>query len=236
MKELAEFAFNLFKIRLTAGQLAAFECYENELLQWNQHFNLTAIQDSNQVRVKHFLDSLSCLQLMAEYPCEKIIDVGSGAGFPGIPLKIAIPSLRLTLVESVGKKTHFCQHIVTKLGLHGVQVVQERAETIGRQADHREQNDWAIARAVAVLPVLAEYLLPLVRSGGIMLAMKGESAPSESHTGENAIRILGGHIKRLVPVILPGVVEERYLVVVDKIAATPDQYPRRVGVPAKNPL
>jgi 16S rRNA (guanine527-N7)-methyltransferase len=236
MKELADSAYNLFGVRLNASQLAAFECYEYELLQWNQRFNLTAIQDAEQVRMKHFLDSLSCLQLRSEHPCDRVIDVGSGAGFPGIPLKIAIPSLRLTLVESVGKKANFCQHMVAKLNLQKVLVIQERAEVVGRLSDHREQYDWAVARAVAVLPVLAEYLLPLVRGGGIMLAMKGESAPAESHSGDSAIRILGGHIRRLVPVILPGVVEERYLVVVDKVAATPDQYPRRIGLPSKKPL
>lgn len=236
MKELADHAYSLFGVRLNSAQLAAFDCYERELLDWNQRFNLTAIQESQQVSVKHFLDSLSCLQLKNECPCERLIDVGSGAGFPGIPMKIALPSLRLTLVESVGKKAQFCQHIVSKLNLQGVQVIQDRAEVVGRLVEHREQYDWAVARAVAVLPVLAEYLLPLVRSGGIMLAMKGESGPAESHSAENAIRILGGHIRRLVPVILPGVADERYLVVVDKIAATPDQYPRRVGLPAKKPL
>jgi len=165
-----------------------------------------------------------------------VIEVGTGAGFPGLPLKIINPDLQLTLVESVGKKAQFCQYIVDNLGLSGVRIIKERVEVIGHNKNHRQRYDWAVARAVAVMPVLVEYLLPLVRVGGAMLAMKGESAPAEAHSAEYAIQLMGGHLRKLVPVILPGVVEERYLVVVDKIAATPNQYPRKVGVPAKKPL
>jgi len=236
MKLLAQNALQLFGVRLTPSQLADFECYEKELLDWNQRFNLTAIQDPEQVRLKHFLDSLSCLAVMSENPGEKVVDVGSGAGFPGIPMKIAMPSLNITLVESVSKKVDFCRHICAKLGLTDVKVIQDRAENIGRSNEHRERYDWAIARAVAVMPVLAEYLLPLVQGGGLMIAMKGESAPAESQSAEKAMRILGGHLRKIMPIILPGVADERYLVLVDKIAATPDNYPRRVGIPSKRPL
>ena len=165
-----------------------------------------------------------------------LIDIGTGAGFPGIPIKIIYPKMKLTLVESVGKKAEFCRHVVKILDLQGVEVVQERAETIGQNGSYREQYDWAVARAVAILPVLAEYLLPLVRVGGSMLAMKGESGPAEAHSAEHALRVLGGHLRQLLPVTLPGVAEERYLVVVDKVAASPAGYPRKVGVPAKRPL
>jgi 16S rRNA (guanine527-N7)-methyltransferase len=126
--------------------------------------------------------------------------------------------------------------MVEILNLEGVQVLQERVEVVAQMPQHREQYDWATARAVAVMNVLAEYLLPLVKVGGAALAMKGDSAPAEAHSAENAIRLLGGHIRKLVPVTLPGVVEERYLIVVDKIVASPDQYPRRVGMPSKHPL
>jgi 16S rRNA (guanine527-N7)-methyltransferase len=173
---------------------------------------------------------------MREKPLGRLIDVGTGAGFPGIPLKIVSPKLQLTLVESVGKKAEFCQHVVNVLNLQGVDVVQERAEIIGQDPSHRERYDWAVARAVAILPVLAEYLLPLVRVGGSMLAMKGESGPAEAHSAEHALRVLGGHIRQLLPVTLPGVAEERYIIMIDKVAATPDTYPRKVGVPAKRPL
>jgi 16S rRNA (guanine527-N7)-methyltransferase len=167
---------------------------------------------------------------------EKIIDVGSGAGFPGLPLKIICPRMQLTLVESVGKKANFLRHIVNTLGLQDVQIHQERVETMGQKPAHRQKYDWAIARAVANMPVLVEYLMPLVRVGGAAIAMKGESAPAEVQTAEHAIRVLGGHLRKLIPVTLPGVVDERYLVVIDKIAATPPGYPRKVGVPARKPL
>lgn len=242
MKELQQHALSLFGVRLTTSQMAAFECFENELLEWNERFNLTAIQEAGQVRTKHFLDSLSCIPVLREslpesdQPGRRLIDVGTGAGFPGIPLKIALPSIRLTLVESVSKKAGFCQHIIQTLKLEGVEILQERAENLGVLNGHRQQYDWALARAVARMPVLMEYLLPLVRVGGTVVAMKGENAPAEAHSGENALRILGGRFRRLIPVTLPGVAEQRYLVVVDKIAATPNGYPRRVGLPAKKPL
>jgi len=223
-------------LRLGAAQVAAMERYERELLDWNSRFNLTAVRDSNGVQVKHFLDSLTCFLALRDTSIERVIDVGSGAGFPGLPLKIAYPAMQLTLVESVGKKADFCRHVTRTLALEGVDVVQERAEMLGQMASHRERYDWALARAVAAMPVLVEFLLPLVRVGGRALAMKGESGPAEAQTAEHAMRVLGGHLRQLVPVHLPGVVEERYLVVVDKVAATPANYPRRVGVPAKRPL
>ena len=236
MKELAQHAHAMLGIRLTKGQVEALKVYERELLEWNVRFNLTAIDDPEKVRIKHFLDSLTCLCVLREAPFESLIDVGTGAGFPGLPLKIIYPNIRLTLVESVGKKANFCRHMVQTLGLGKTEVIQERAEALGQIQAHREQYDWAVARAVAILPVLAEYLLPLVRIGGGMLAMKGEQAPAEAHAAEHAARVLGGHLRRLVPVHLPGVAEERYLVVMDKVAATPKAYPRRIGLPAKKPL
>ena len=236
MKEFAQQVHRQLGVRLSAAQLEALARYEQELLAWNERFNLTAIRTPQEVRTKHFLDSLTCLLALRDAPPERLIDIGTGAGFPGLPLKVIYPKMQLTLVESVGKKTEFCRHVVRTLGLSGVEVVQERAEVLGQAAEHREKYDWAVARAVAILPVLAEYLLPLVRVGGGMLAMKGESGPAEAHQAEHAMRLLGGHLRQLLPVTLPGVVEERYLVVVDKIAATPQGYPRRVGVPAKKPL
>ncbi len=236
MRELARLVHSFLGIRLSASQLAALTSYEAELVEWNSRFNLTAIDTPENIRIKHFLDSLTCLLVMKDRPMERIIDIGTGAGFPGLPIKIVYPSVALTLVDSVGKKVDFCRHIAQKLGLENVDIIQRRAEELGQLPEHREQYDWAVARAVAVLPVLVEYMLPLVRVEGGMIAMKGESAPAEAHSADNALRLLGGRLKQLVPVTLPGVADERYLVVVDKVVATPLQYPRRVGIPAKRPL
>ena len=236
MQELAHHALNQLGLRLSRTQLSALSLYERELVDWNMRFNLTAIRDPHEIHIKHFLDSLTCLLALRDSGSDRLVDVGTGAGFPGIPLKIIYPKMQVTLVESVGKKAEFCRHVVNILELRGVEVVQERAEALGQNPAYREQYDWAVARAVAILPVLAEYLLPLVRVGGGMLAMKGESGPAEAHSAERALRVLGGHLRQLLPVTLPGVAEERYLVVIDKVAATPPAYPRKVGIPAKRPL
>ena len=180
--------------------------------------------------------SLSCVQAWKATPPHRLVDVGTGAGFPGIPLKIIYPAMHLTLVESVGKKVKFCQHIVDTLGLENVTVIHSRAEDIGQKAEHRESYDWAVARAVANLNVLSEYLLPLVKLGGIVLAQKGESGPAEAQSAEKAMKLLGGKLKQLIPVNLPGVADDRYLVLVDKVAATPPKYPRNAGMAAKAPL
>jgi 16S rRNA (guanine527-N7)-methyltransferase len=237
MDSLAAGARSLLNLELSAAQLAAFDTYAEGLRAWNEKFNLTAITDLESIRVKHFLDSLSVLKVLSPGSGRlRFIDVGTGAGFPGLPLKIVCPDLRLTLVEATGKKVQFCQAMVDQLNLGNVQVIKARAEEIGRDPAHREQYDWALARAVAEMPVLAEYLLPLVRLGGFMLAQKGASAPGETQAAEGPVRRLGGELKQIVPVELPGVVETRHLVVFQKIAATPPAYPRRPGVPSKAPL
>jgi 16S rRNA (guanine527-N7)-methyltransferase len=236
MRELAKQAHSLLNLQLNRTQLRALALYEQELMVWNTRVNLTAIDNPENIQVKHFLDSFTCLLAMRDTPVDRVVDVGTGAGFPGIPLKIIYPGMQLTLIESVGKKASFCRHIIKLLGLEKVQVLQKRAEVVGTLLEHRQQYDWAIARAVAVLPVLVEYLLPLVRLGGAALAMKGESGPAEAHAGEHAIHLLGGHLSQIIPVILPGVQDQRYLVIMEKVAATPNQYPRKVGLPAKRPL
>jgi len=210
--------------------------YERELVDWNQKFNLTAIRDTEAIRTKHFLDSFSCVLAWKANPPARLVDVGTGAGFPGIPLKILYPNLHVTLVESVGKKAMFCQHLVRVLGLEGIEVIQARAEDIGQNPKHRESYDWAVARAVANMNILSEYLLPLVRVGGMMLAQKGESGPAEAQSAEHAMKLLGGKLKQVVQVNLPGVPDDRYLILVEKGAATPPKYPRKPGMPAKTPL
>ncbi len=232
----AKTASSLLGLKFGPQQLGSFDWYASELVEWDRRFNLTAITDSQGIEVKHFLDSLTCLQAMGPGPTGRVIDVGTGAGFPGIPLKIACPRLELTLVESIGKKVEFCRHVVRSLGLERVEIVHDRVERVGHQSEHRGVYDWALARAVASMPVLAEYLLPLLKLNGRAIIQKGETGPAEVHTAEGALRILGGRVDQLIPIELPTVVECRYLVVVIKNAATPDKYPRRPGIPAKRPL
>ena len=226
-------------ITLTGRQLADFETCYRELVAWNQRFNLTAITDWEGVLVRHFLDSLSCLKALprAELAAgARIVDVGTGAGFPGLPLKIVCPGMQLTLLEATGKKVAFLEHLVRVMGLKGVEAIHGRAEELGHNPAHRERYDWALARAVAEMPTLTEYLLPLVRVGGAVLAQKGEGAAAEVHGANAAIATLGGRVRQLVPVELRGLAETRYLVVVDKVAATPEKYPRRPGMPEKRPI
>ena len=246
MEILASGTRALLNLELTPAQLAAFQTYADELCAWNEKFNLTAIKDLAGIQIKHFLESLSLLKALRPAdgagfladggPRLRLVDVGTGAGFPGLPLKIIWPQLQLTLLEATGKKVSFCEHMVDKLKLSGVKVMKARAEEAGQDPAQREQYDWVVARAVAEMPTLAEYLLPLAKRGGRALAQKGEDAPAETQAAAGAIRRLGGELELIVPVELPGIVETRYLVVLKKIAATPPGYPRRPGVPAKTPL
>ena len=238
--EIKPFANNVRTIvgyELSQEQLRALKIYEDDLLAWNQNISLTAIRDPEGVRIKHFLDSLTILRAWdRQAPPERLIDVGTGAGFPGLVLKLVWPNSQLTLVESVHKKADFCRHMVERLGLEGVTVLPERAEVIGQDPAHRHTYDLAVARAVARMPILMEYLLPLTHRNGVVMAMKGEAAPAETHEAHTAINLLGGKLHKLINIQLPGVVEERYIVVVHKVARTPEEYPRRVGIPAKNPI
>jgi 16S rRNA (guanine527-N7)-methyltransferase len=236
MEKLVQDAQALFNVKITGRQVMSFITYEKELIEWNNRFNLTAIRDPESIRTKHFLDSLSCILAWKASPPAHLIDVGTGAGFPGIPLKLLYPSLKLTLVESVSKKAAFCRHIVEVLRLEQVDVIHARAEDLGQDPNHRETYDWAVARAVANLNVLSEYLIPLVKVGGTALAQKGESGPAEAQSAEEAMHLLGGKLRQLIPVNLPGVADDRYLILVDKVAATPPKYPRKPGIPAKQPL
>lgn len=225
---------DLFGVTVTRAQIEAFARFSRELQAWSEHTNLTALTTPLEIEVKHFLDSLSCLQVIEGRG--RLVDVGSGAGFPGIPLKIVCSELEVTLVESIGKKARFCEHMIECLGLQGIEAVNARAEKLARSEQYRGSFDWGVARAVASMPVLAEYVLPFLKVGGRMIAMKGETGPSEAHESEPVVALLGGHLSRLIPVELPTVAEARYLVVIDKVAATPDAYPRRTGIPTKRPL
>jgi len=234
-------------IPLSPKQVEAFHTYRHELLEWNKKFNLTAITQEEQIEIRHFLDSLTCLVAMREVGRAsererragerlRLLDVGSGAGFPGVPLKIACPHWRVTLLEATGKKVRFLEHLRGVLGLGDLEILHGRAEDLARDPAHREQYDWVVARAVAEMPALAELTLPFARLGGKVIAMKGETAEAEVAQSERAFTILGGELVKIVKIALPGLVEERRLVVVRKAACTPDAYPRRPGIPAKRPL
>ncbi len=235
MEELAEWA-RAYVIALTPAQVERFTIYEALLLEWNERISLTAIREPRGIRIRHFLDSLTCATVTGPLSGRSLIDVGSGAGFPGLPLKILYPDLKLALVDSVAKKARFMELVAGELGMQDVVVVAERAELLGQDPAFREQFDWAAARSVAELRVLAEYLLPLCRVGGAMLAQKGESAAAEASEAASAMRLLGGGEATISAVRLPDVDQPHYLVVAPKIQATDGRYPRRPGVPAKRPL
>jgi 16S rRNA (guanine527-N7)-methyltransferase len=219
---------------LDRRQLDQFATYAGELQRWNERINLTAIASEQEIVTRHFLDSLRCALSWGAAP-RSLVDIGSGAGFPGVPLKILCPELRLTLIESIEKKAAFLRHMVTRLGLNEVTIIVGRAEIAGQETAHREQYDVATARAVAELRVLAEYCLPFCRVGGRFLAPKGARIEREVQDAQAAITALGGRLAAVEQVELPDV-EQRALVIIEKIAPTPSEYPRGVGVPAKRPL
>ena len=229
---------------LSAHQLAQFEVYFRALVEWNERFNLTAITDYVEVQIKHFLDSLVALPVIAQelgepLPPERqlhLLDVGTGAGFPGIPLKIVAPRLKVTLMDGTGKKITFLNEMVAQLALNNVEVVQGRAEEMGNNTSYRGQFDLVTARAVAPLNTLVEYLLPLVRRGGMAVIYKGSSAPQEFVEARKAIDLLGGETVRLAPVKVPFLDEQRFILLVKKLHATPDRFPRGQGLPRKKPL
>lgn len=227
---------------LAPGQVEQFQLYYNTLVDWNSRMNLTAITDLEGVQIRHFLDSLTVgAALAAELggPPPKgfrLADIGTGAGFPGLPLKILWPQIRLTLADSIGKKTTFLREVSKVLGLDEVEVVTARAEAIGQDRKHREQYDAVTARAVASLPVLCEYCLPLVNVGGRFLAPKKGDISHEIAGAKKAWPMLGGKGLAMHRFVLPGESDERVVVVINKVKATPPGYPRRVGLAKARPL
>jgi 16S rRNA (guanine527-N7)-methyltransferase len=224
-----------FDLDLSPAQLDQFARYAELLIEWNLRFNLTAIVDPRDIVIKHFLDSLSVIRSIPPGPI-RLIDVGAGAGLPGLPLKIARPEITLTLLEATRKKCDFLQAVIDDLHLTDVTVVNARAEEAGRLEEHREQYDVSVARGVAEMPTLLEYLLPLVKVGGLAVAQKSREVLPDVQHAELALTALGGRLSDIVAVNVPELNEARYLVVVEKIDRTPEKYPRRVGVPTKKPL
>jgi len=236
-ERLAERASSLLNIELNATQLEQLAAYETEMLQWNdERTNLTAITDPDEVEVRHFLDSMSILAFVEVEQGSKVADIGTGAGLPGLVLKIVRPDIELLLVESVGKKAEFLQYMADTLRLSNVQVLNERAEEAGQMPGYREQYDLVVARSVAAMPSLAEYMLPLCKVGGRCVAMKGGTAIKEVDEGTFAIEVLGGRFSQMFTVNLPDMDTLHILVVIDKIEETTEKYPRRAGMPSKRPL
>ncbi len=222
-----------FGVDLSTAQEEQFETYLRELVAWNAQINLTTIIEYDEVLVKHFLDSLSLAPIV--HNAKSVIDIGSGAGFPGLPLKIARPDLHVILLEATGKKVAFLNHVITTLALRDVAAIHARAEDLGHNPEHRERYDAAVARAVAALPILVEYALPFVRIGGLFVAQKGVQVQQEIEDARPALETLGGRVRETMPANLPGL-EQRHLVVIEKTGSTPARYPRRAGVPEKKPL
>jgi 16S rRNA (guanine527-N7)-methyltransferase len=225
-----------FGLSLAAHQIDRFEHLAAQLIEWNQRANLTAIADPSEIVRKHFLDSLALLSVCEWRHGARLIDVGSGAGFPGLPLKIARPDLQVTLLEANAKKCEFLRHVTATLDLSDLSIVQARAEDAARDPLQREQYDIATARAVAEMAVLVEYTLPFVQLGGCLAAQKSGEVQAEVARAQPAIAMLGGRLQRIAQVNVPGVVEARYVVIVDKIESTPEKYPRRAGQPKKKPI
>ncbi|WP_159888124.1 16S rRNA (guanine(527)-N(7))-methyltransferase RsmG [Paenibacillus puerhi] len=223
-------------IVLTEPQLSQYEAYYRELVDWNERMNLTGITEREQVYVKHFYDSLSLAFFTKMTDIHSLADIGSGAGFPSIPLKIAFPHLKVTIVDSLNKRIQFLQHIVTELELQEVRCVHGRAEDIARLPEHRDRYDLVTARAVAKLAVLNEFCLPFVKPKGRFVAMKGQDVQDELKEAGFSLKELQGEWVNTYHFQLPIEESTRQLVEIRKIASTPRKYPRKAGTPLKTPL
>lgn len=208
-----------------------FEKYENLLVETNKQFNLTAITETDEVNLKHFVDSISCQNLIEKG--SSIVDVGTGAGFPGIPLSIVRDDISLTMIDSLGKRVNFLNTVINEIGINA-SAFHFRAEEAGKNAKFREKYDVATSRAVANLPVLCEYCLPFVKVGGLFLALKGRDAEAEVEKAEKAIKVLGGKLEKVHEVFWEGL--EHRVVVIRKVCKTPPKYPRNAGKPSKEPI
>jgi 16S rRNA (guanine527-N7)-methyltransferase len=239
MRKLIEGAGKL-GIEFNARQANQFELYYQELIEWNKKINLTAITDYSSVQIKHFLDSLTITLALTEgeigRPDFNIMDIGTGAGFPGVPLKILFPQPRLVLIEPTTKKTAFLRHIIRKLELENIEVLNSRAEEAAHLSLYREQFALVLSRAVALLPTLVELTLPFCQIGGRFIAQKKGESDQEINRAEKAIAILGGKLDQIKKIELDEFDDARYLVIIDKIYPTPNKYPRRTGLPRRRPI
>ncbi|GGE48251.1 ribosomal RNA small subunit methyltransferase G [Pullulanibacillus camelliae] len=223
-------------IVLSPLQVNQFDTYFKTLIEWNEKMNLTAITDRKAVYLKHFYDSITPSFFYDLHKISSLCDVGAGAGFPSIPLKIIFPHLKVTIVDSLKKRIGFLDTLVDKLGMEDILLYHDRAETFGRRPEMRESFDMVTARAVARLNILSEYCLPLTKVKGVFIAMKGAHGEEEQAESRSAIATLGGELKQVVPFVLPEEDSQRHLIIIEKTKVTPKKYPRKPGVPAKQPL
>lgn len=223
-------------VSLSDGQVEQFLLYYEMLSEWNQVINLTAITDYDEVMKKHFIDSLSLVKAYDVSQERTVIDIGTGAGFPGLALKIAFPGLRITLLDSLRKRIQFLDEVIKKLHLSDVETIHGRAEDFARPEKMRERFDLCVSRAVANFAVLSEYCLPFVKVGGQFIAYKSEKALAEIEQSQRAVSILGGRVKNQVEFWLPDSDIYRSLLVIEKVKNTPKKYPRKAGLPGREPL
>ncbi|MBS7009052.1 16S rRNA (guanine(527)-N(7))-methyltransferase RsmG [Anaerostipes sp.] len=223
-------------VSLSDKQISQFETYYELLLEKNKVMNLTAITERDDVILKHFVDSLALVRAECGFSRQKILDVGTGAGFPGIPLKIAFPDLDVVLLDSLNKRVKFLEEVIETLGLNHIQAIHGRAEDFARQKDFREQFDLVVSRAVANLSTLSEYCLPYVKISGMFLPYKSGKIQEELKQGKHAVKLLGGNIEEVVSFVLPGTDMERTILKIEKKKATPKRYPRKAGLPSKEPI
>lgn len=225
-----------FGVELTERQLEQFNSYYELLVEWNKVMNLTAITEFGEVLQKHFVDSISIAGSIDMGKCESIIDIGTGAGFPGLPLKIVYPHIKVILLDSLNKRIRFLNEVVDNLELSDIETIHGRAEDIAKKPEYREQFDLVVSRAVANLASLAEYCIPFVKQGGCFVSYKSGSAEEEIEQAKKAIFVLGGEKKNVVKFQLPDSDMERALVIIEKIKITPKKYPRKAGMATKEPI
>ena len=235
-KSILKRGCEFFNISLNEMQEKQFHKYYEMMITWNQVMNLTAITDYDEVMQKHFVDSLALAQGLEVSSYKTLIDVGTGAGFPGIPLKIMYPQLEVVLLDSLNKRVKFLNAVVEELGLEKIRAIHGRAEDIARQKQYRESFDLCVSRAVANLSSLSEYCIPFIKEGGMFVSYKSGVVDEELEKAKKAIYLLGGEKKNVVKFILPDSDIERSLVIIEKAKGTPKKYPRKAGVPAKEPL
>lgn len=225
-----------FGVTLTDKQIEQFEKYYELLVEWNKVMNLTGITEFDEVMQKHFVDSAAAAKYVEMEKVNSLIDVGTGAGFPGIPLKIVYPHIQVTLLDSLNKRIKFLEEVVDNLGLIGIETVHGRAEDAAKKAEYREQFDLSVSRAVANLASLTEYCLPFVKVGGKFVSYKSVSVDEEITQSKKAVYVLGGEIEKVEKFNLPESDMERALVIIEKKRSTPKKYPRKAGMPTKEPL